>query len=82
MGHADRACFDLQAHSKAANVNLVAQKRLKEPKKIQTVEAVPNKGVLGKSFKQSAKEIISALAELSLSEEKVLGVEKSLKEKG
>ena len=31
VGCADRSCYDLQQHSKATNVKLVAERRLAEP---------------------------------------------------
>lgn len=35
MGNADRAAFDLSAHTKATGVKLAAEKKLPEPKKVE-----------------------------------------------
>lgn len=55
-------------HSKATGIRLAAEKKLAEPKTIDVVEAVPNKGVLGKHFKKDAKAITDALTNLQISE--------------
>ena len=43
VGCADRSAFDLQAHSKATGVSLVAEKKLSEAKTVEITEMVPNK---------------------------------------
>lgn len=55
VGHADRACYDLQQHAKATNIKLVASKPLSEPKNVTLTIAVPNMGVIGKHFKADGK---------------------------
>lgn len=57
VGHADRACYDLDQHYKATNVRLVAEKRLSEPKMVQVVEAAPNKKLIGQEFKREGKAV-------------------------
>ena len=47
-------------------VKLCAESKLPEPKIIDVVEMVPNKGALGKAFKTDAKLISEALAALSI----------------
>ena len=58
----------------------MAERKLREPKTIDVVEAVANKGVVGKSFKKEAKEIMEALSKLEPSA--VAEVEESLKNNG
>ncbi|XP_038044765.1 glycine--tRNA ligase-like [Patiria miniata] len=79
VGCADRSCYDLSCHTKATKVPLVAEKKLPEPKIIDVVEAVPQKGIVGKAFKKDAKVIMEHMA--SLSEDQVVELEKNLKEK-
>lgn len=57
VGVADRACYDLQQHSKATGAKLVAEKMLDEPKVVQVVEAIPNKAAIGKIYKAEAKQV-------------------------
>jgi glycyl-tRNA synthetase len=70
----------LSQHTKSTGVRLVAERKLREPKTIDVVEAVANKGVVGKSFKKEAKEIMEALSKLEPSA--VAEVEESLKNNG
>ena len=39
VGHADRACFDLQMHSEATDVPLVAWEQHQEPRERRVVQA-------------------------------------------
>ncbi|XP_043461109.1 glycine--tRNA ligase [Leptopilina heterotoma] len=68
VGCADRSAYDLTQHTKSSGVKLVADKKLTEPKQINVVEAAPNRGLIGKTFKKDAKEILAALAALTESE--------------
>ncbi|XP_076271127.1 glycine--tRNA ligase isoform X1 [Rhynchophorus ferrugineus] len=68
VGCADRSAYDLTQHTKATGVRLAAEKKLAEPKVIDVVEASPNKGTLGKTFKKNAKAVTDALAVLSLAD--------------
>ena len=63
MGNADRACYDLHQHYKATNVKLVAEKKLTEPKTLNTVEASPNMGVIGKEYRKDAKRVRECVRE-------------------
>lgn len=64
VGCADRSAFDLTQHTKATGVRLAAEKKLPEPQTIDVVEAMPNKGALGKEFKKEAKQVMDALSAL------------------
>lgn len=80
VGCADRSCYDLTQHTKATNVKLVAEKRLPEPVDREVLEIVPNKGALGKHFRQNSKLVLEHLT--NLSKEDSLVVEAALKENG
>ncbi|XP_033639760.1 glycine--tRNA ligase-like [Asterias rubens] len=79
VGCADRSCYDLNCHSKATKVQLVAEKKLPEPKIIDVVEVIPQKGLVGKAFKKEAKLVMDHLA--SLTEDQVVEMEKAMQEK-
>jgi glycyl-tRNA synthetase (class II) len=38
VGHADRACYDLQVHSQKSKVPLIASQTLPEPKEVGVCE--------------------------------------------
>lgn len=80
VGCADRSAFDLSQHSKATGIRLAAEKKLSEPKIVDVVEAVPNKAVIGKSFKKEAKLVTDSLASLSIAD--VENMEKKLGNEG
>lgn len=61
-------------------MRLAAEKKLPEPKVVDVVEVVPNKGALGKAFKKDAKAITDKLASLDKSEAEEL--EKRLESDG
>ncbi|KAJ7365654.1 Glycine--tRNA ligase [Desmophyllum pertusum] len=64
VGCADRACYDLAVHSKAAGERLVAQVDLEQPEMIDVVEIVPEKPAIGKAFKKEGKIIMEHLAQM------------------
>lgn len=68
MGCADRSAYDLTQHTKATGIRLAAEKKLSEPKIVDCIEAVSNKGLLGKTFKKEAKQISEALASLTVTQ--------------
>lgn len=80
VGCADRSAYDLTQHTKATGVKLVAEKKLDAPKVVDVVEAVPNKALIGKSFKKDAKTICEKLAALDTNEQ--LKLQKDLSENG
>lgn len=69
VGCADRSAYDLTQHTKATGVKLVAEKKLDAPKTIDVTEAIPNKAVIGKSFKKDSKRICEKLANLDATEQ-------------
>jgi glycyl-tRNA synthetase len=64
VGIADRACFDLGAHSKASGVPLVAARKFKEAKKVPTLKLTIDKGFIGKNHKDDFKTIVETLEAL------------------
>ncbi len=37
VGHADRACYDLEVHARVTKVDMVAQRKLSEPKQVRVI---------------------------------------------
>jgi len=71
-GLADRSCFDLKNHSEAAQVELKAWELFSEPKVVEELTLVPNKGLLGKSFRKDAQKIMKRMEEMSVPEREAL----------
>ncbi|XP_047500633.1 glycine--tRNA ligase-like [Penaeus chinensis] len=80
VGCADRSAYDLGQHTKASGVRLSVERPLKEPRIVDAVVAVPDKGIVGKTFKKDAKAVQEALA--LLSNEEAEKMDKALNEAG
>lgn len=80
VGCADRSAYDLTQHSKATGISLIAEKQLPEPVTFDVVECVPNRSVIGKTFKADGKKVLDHLA--ALSETEALGVGSDLDKSG
>lgn len=80
VGHADRACFDLQQHSLRTGVPMVASVRLDKPLQMERLLAEPNKKLIGPRFKGDQKVVTAAIE--SLSEEEVQSLKASLEQDG
>eukprot|EP01147_Barroeca_monosierra_P002210 gene2210-5221_t len=65
VGCADRSCYDLECHAKAAGQEILASERLDEPIIRQRVVAEANKGIVGKKFRKEAKSLFAFLEQLS-----------------
>eukprot|EP00635_Sarcinochrysidales_sp_CCMP3193_P006985 CAMPEP_0118913898 /NCGR_PEP_ID=MMETSP1166-20130328/14492_1 /TAXON_ID=1104430 /ORGANISM="Chrysoreinhardia sp, Strain CCMP3193" /LENGTH=764 /DNA_ID=CAMNT_0006853463 /DNA_START=85 /DNA_END=2379 /DNA_ORIENTATION=- len=63
-GHADRACYDLQVHAKATNVVMEAHKMLDAPKTVEAFEVVPNRKLVGTTFKKDQSQVYALLEAL------------------
>lgn len=72
VGHADRACYDLEQHSRRTGVPMVASVRLAEPIQIEKVVAEPNKKLIGPRFKGDQKIVTAAIEGLSEAAAEVL----------
>lgn len=68
VGHADRACYDLQQHSNATGVPMVASEKLSEPVLVEKLVLEPNRKVIGPKFKSNQKEVLKVLEELNQDE--------------
>jgi len=64
VGHADRACYDLDQHAKATGALMTAAEMLPEPVTVIRDVAEPVKKLLGPRFKGDQKKVMQALAEL------------------
>lgn len=64
VGHADRACYDLEQHSQRTGVPMQASVRLPEPVTVTRTSAIPNKRLLGPKFKNDQKVVMAALEAL------------------
>lgn len=80
VGCADRSAYDLSQHTKGTGVRMSVERPLKEPKVVDSVVAVPDKGSIGKTFKKDAKVVQEALT--SLSSEEAEAMDKALNETG
>ena len=78
VGIADRACFDLNAHSAASKVDLSVDEELATPIEVTTFNLSKKvKGVYGKPFKKEAGAIMDAVNALPESEKKAMQAAKS-----
>lgn len=66
VGCADRSCYDLTQHHQATGVRLVAEKPLLEPANVRKVQCAPNKGLIGKTYRSEAAQILKAFEAFSL----------------
>nr|QBB01682.1 Glycine--tRNA ligase [Cotesia chilonis] len=80
VGCADRSAYDLTQHTKATGVKLVAEKKLAQPKTIDVCEATPNRGLIGKTLRNKAKEVLEVIG--SLEKEQLDQLEKTLEAEG
>jgi glycyl-tRNA synthetase len=64
VGHADRACYDLDQHAKKSGVAMVAALVLPQPVLVNKLIAEPNKRLIGPKFKLTQKVLINALEAL------------------
>ncbi len=76
-GHAYRGDYDLSRHMKYSGQDLRVFKRYPQPRIVKKKTLKINKALIGRTYKEKAKEILGELEKLSLEE-----VEKALKEKG
>lgn len=65
VGHADRACYDLDVHSKATKTPMVATLKLDESKEIEIAKLKLDRKALGKKFKTDQRVVSNALEALA-----------------
>jgi len=65
VGHADREAYDLDAHSKCSQKDLTAYEQYAAPKIEDVAKVTLDKGLIGRTFRQSAQPIILYFERLS-----------------
>ena len=65
VGHADRACYDLEVHSKKTNTPMIATQRLDKPMEIDVAKLKFDRKALGKAFRQDQRVVSGALEALA-----------------
>jgi glycyl-tRNA synthetase len=65
VGHADRACYDLEVHSKATKTPMLAVQKLDQPKDVTIAKLKLDRKVLGHVFKQDQRAVANALEALA-----------------
>mmetsp|Transcript_27172 Transcript_27172/g.40132 ORF Transcript_27172/g.40132 Transcript_27172/m.40132 type:complete len:701 (-) Transcript_27172:84-2186(-) len=65
VGHADRACYDLQVHSKATKTPMLAIKKLDTPEEIEVAKVKFNRKLLGQVFKSDQRVVSGILNDLA-----------------
>jgi len=65
VGHADRACYDLDVHAKATNTSMVATMKYDTPKEIEIAKLKLNRKAMGMVFKKDARLVSGALDNLA-----------------
>jgi glycyl-tRNA synthetase len=81
VGIADRACFDLDVHSRKTNVDMCAYESYPQPIEEEYLERKLDKTLIGKAFKKDAGRVSKYLQE-ELSVDGALTMEKTLASQG
>ncbi|HEC89563.1 MAG TPA: glycine--tRNA ligase [Thermoplasmatales archaeon] len=71
VGIADRSAYDLEAHTNASGVELIASRRYETPKKVRIKRIIPNMKKLGPLFKEKAGRIKTILEELKPEDDEI-----------
>lgn len=65
VGHADRACYDLDVHSKATKTPMLATQKVNPPREQEIAKLKLERKHLGTSFKQDQRAVATILEELA-----------------
>jgi glycyl-tRNA synthetase len=65
VGHADRACYDLDVHGKATKTPMVATQRVDPPREMEVAKLTFDRKALGKVFKNDQRVVAGALEALA-----------------
>lgn len=68
VGHADRAAYDLDVHSKATGADLTAQETYAEPKAIQMPKFDIKNAIIGKAIGKKSKDVTEHIRALPLAD--------------
>ena len=80
VGHADRACYDLESHGTKTGTAMNASMLLPAPKHVEQLIAEPQKKKIGPKFGKDAKTICSALE--SMDENAIKALQSQLNSEG
>ncbi|CAE5958849.1 unnamed protein product [Arabidopsis arenosa] len=80
VGIADRAAYDLLAHSEKTGVALVAEEKYAQPKELEKLVITPVTKELGPAFKGNQKNVVEALE--AMNEEEAMKMKATLESKG
>jgi glycyl-tRNA synthetase len=64
VGHADRACYDLEVHAERTKTPMTAAMHLEEPIVREVFEPTFDKKLVGKTFKRDQKRVIACIEQL------------------
>lgn len=65
VGHADRACYDLDVHGKATKTPMVATTKVNPPQEMEIAKLTFDRKALGKTFKKEQRLVSGALDALA-----------------
>lgn len=65
VGHADRACYDLEVHAKATKTSMVATEKFDKPQERELAKIKLNRKVLGQAFKGDQRVVGGILDKLA-----------------
>ena len=65
VGHADRACFDLNQHSNATGCKMQAEKIYDKPRDVTNIHKSINKKEIAKKYQKASKDLITYLQSLN-----------------
>lgn len=65
VGHADRACYDLQVHAAATKTPMLATEKVNPPVEVEYAKLKFDRKILGKEFKQDQRVVSGALEALA-----------------
>lgn len=65
VGHADRACYDLDVHGKATKTPMVATTKVNPPQEIEVAKLTFDRKALGKTFKKDQRMVSGSLEALA-----------------
>lgn len=80
VGHADRAAFDLEVHSKATGADLSAQEVFVTPKSVEVPKFDVKNAIIGKALGKKSKEATEAIRAMPLA--KAMELEEKLAKDG
>lgn len=63
-GLADRSAYDLANHSEKSGNELTAREVFPEPRDVESLVCIPNKGLLGRAFRKNAQVIMKEMNEM------------------